>query len=71
VKPAFLLFCLWGGVPEKNSMMMLSSINNCIYFRDYLTKQSVSMKDNDGKISVKKYECICKLINVNKDVRLW
>ena len=59
------------GIPEKNSKMLLSSINNCVYFKEYLTKQSVTMKNKDGKVETKMYECICKLTKVPEETRLY
>ncbi len=71
MKPAFILICMMSGIPEKNSKMLLSSINNCVYFKEYLTKQSVTMKNKDGKVETKMYECICKLTKVPEETRLY
>jgi hypothetical protein len=71
MKPAFILICMMSGIPEKNGKMFLSSINNCVYFRDYMTKQSVTMKNKDGKVETKMYECICKLTKVPEETRLY
>ena len=71
MKPAFILICMMSGIPEKNGRMFLSSINNCVYFKEYLTKQSVTMKNKDGKVETKKYECICKLTKVPEETRLY
>ena len=69
MKPAFLLMCYLAGNPQ--GTMHLSSINNCIYFRDFMTKQSVTMKNKDGKVETKMYECICKLTKVPEETRLY
>ncbi len=71
MKPAFILICMMSGIPEKNGRMFLSSINNCVYFKEYLTKQSVTMKNKDGKVETKMYECICKLTKVPEETRLY
>ena len=71
MKPAFILICMMSGIPEKNSKMLLSSINNCVYFKEYLTKQSVTMKNKDGKVETKMNECICKLTKVPEETRLY
>ena len=71
MKPAFILICMMAGIPEKNGRMFLSSINNCVYFKEYLTKQSVTMKNKDGKVETKMYECICKLTKVPEETRLY
>ena len=71
MKPAFILICMMSGIPEKNCRMFLSSINNCVYFKEYLTKQSVTMKNKDGKVETKMYECICKLTKVPEETRLY
>ena len=71
MKPAFILICMMSGIPEKNGRMFLSSIINCVYFKEYLTKQSVTMKNKDGKVETKMYECICKLTKVPEETRLY
>ena len=71
MKPAFILICMMSGIPEKNGKIFLSSINNCVYFKEYLTKQSVTMKNKDGKVETKMYECICKLTKVPEETRLY
>ena len=71
MNPAFILICMMSGIPEKNGRMFLSSINNCVYFKEYLTKQSVTMKNKDGKVETKMYECICKLTKVPEETRLY
>ena len=71
MKPAFILICMMSGIPEKSGRMFLSSINNCVYFKEYLTKQSVTMKNKDGKVETKMYECICKLTKVPEETRLY
>ena len=64
MKPAFLLMCYLAGNPQ--GTMHLSSIKNCIYFRDHLHKQVIKIGDES-----KSYECFCKLVTVNDKIRLW
>ncbi len=64
MKPAFLLMCYLAGNPQ--GTMHLSNINNCKYFREHLHKQTIKIGEE-----IKSYECFCKLVNVNENVRLW
>ena len=71
MKPAFILICMLGGVQEKYSTMYLSSINNCKYFSDFMTNQSMEYKNQDGRMETRKYQCICKLTKVPNETRLY
>ena len=64
VKPAFVLLCYLAGNPA--GTLHLSNVNNCTYFKDRLANQTVKI----GK-ETQNYDCYCKLVNVNKQMRLW
>ena len=64
MKPAFVLVCYLSGLPA--GTMYLASVNNCNYYKDRLTKQEIKIQGE-----IKKYDCYCKLVNVNKDMRLY
>ena len=64
MKPAFLLACYLSGIPAGS--MHLSNVHNCKYFQKYLHKQSVRIGDD-----IKNYQCYCKLVNVNENMRLY
>ena len=77
MKPAFLLMCYLAGNPS--GMLHFSSVNNCDYFKKYLTNVNncTYFKDRLANQTVKigeetqRYDCYCKLVNVNKQMRLW
>ena len=46
--------------------MHLANINNCQYFKKFLHQQSVKIGEE-----TKNYQCYCKLVNVNEEMRLW
>ena len=46
--------------------MHLASIKDCIFYKDYLDNQNVKIGEEE-----KNYDCYCKLVNVNKDMRLY
>lgn len=64
MKPAFLLLCYLSGNPA--GTMHLASIKDCIFYKDYLDNQNVKIGEEE-----KNYDCYCKLVNVNKDMRLY
>ncbi len=64
MKPAFVLLCYLAGNPA--GQLHLASVNNCIYFKKFLTNQTVKIGDE-----TKNYECYCKLVKVNNQMRLY
>ena len=64
MRPAFLLACYLSGIPAGN--LHLSNVHNCKYFQKYLHKQEVRIGDE-----TKNYQCYCKLVNVNENMRLY
>ena len=44
----------------------MSNVNNCTYFKDRLANQTVKIGEE-----TQRYDCYCKLVNVNKQMRLW
>tara|TARA_R100001086_G_scaffold200159_1_gene116455 strand:- start:691 stop:885 length:195 start_codon:yes stop_codon:yes gene_type:complete len=64
MKPAFLLACYLSGLPA--GTMHLANINNCKYFQKFLHQQKVRIGDE-----TKNYECYCKLVKVNEEMRLY
>ena len=64
MKPAFVLLCYLAGNPA--GTLHLSNVINCTYFKDRLAKQSVRIGEE-----TKKYDCYCKLVKVNEEMRLW
>jgi hypothetical protein len=64
MKPAFVLLCYLAGNPA--GTLHLANVNNCTYFKDRLANQTVKIGEE-----TKRYDCYCKLVNVNKQMRLW
>ena len=64
MKPAFVLLCYLAGNPA--GTLHLSNVNNCTYFKDRLANQTVKIGEE-----TQRYDCYCKLGNVNKQMRLW
>lgn len=64
MKPAFVLLCYLSGFPAGS--MHLSNVNNCTYFKERLSEQSIRIGEEN-----KSYDCYCKLVNVNKEMRLY
>ena len=64
MKPAFLLACYLAGNPS--GTLHLSNINNCDYFKKFLHQQSVKIGEE-----TKSYQCYCKLVKVNENMRLY
>ena len=64
MKPAFVLLCYLAGNPA--GTLHLANVNNCEYFKKYLTNQTIRIGEES-----KNYDCYCKLINVNENMRLY
>ena len=64
MKPAFVLLCYLAGTPA--GTLHLANINNCNYFKKFLSNQKIKIGEEN-----KNYDCYCKLVNVNKQMRLW
>ena len=64
MKPAFVLLCYLAGNPA--GTMHLSNINNCNYFKKFLSNQTIKIGEES-----KNYDCYCKLVNVNESMRLY
>ena len=64
MKPAFVLLCYLAGNPAGS--MHLASINNCTYFKKFLSNQTIKIGEES-----KNYDCYCKLVNVNETMRLY
>ena len=64
MKPAFVLLCYLAGNPE--GMLHFRNVNKCDYFKKFLTNQTIKIGEE-----TKKYECYCKLVKVNEEMRLW
>jgi hypothetical protein len=64
MKPAFVLLCYLAGNPAGS--MHLASINNCQYFKKFLSNQTIKIGEES-----KNYDCYCKLVNVNESMRLY
>ncbi len=66
MKVAFAILCFLDGFPQ-NGQAFFSNMHNCLYFSEFLSKQKSVKIGNEEKL----YQCYCKLVNVNKDVRLY
>ena len=64
MKPAFVLLCYLAGNPAGS--MHLANINNCQYFKKFLSNQTIKIGEES-----KNYDCYCKLVNVNESMRLY
>jgi hypothetical protein len=64
MKPAFVLLCYLAGNPA--GTLHLANINNCEYFKKFLTNQTIRIGEES-----KNYDCYCKLVNVNENMRLY
>tara|TARA_Y100000401_G_scaffold81502_1_gene66903 strand:- start:721 stop:915 length:195 start_codon:yes stop_codon:yes gene_type:complete len=64
MKPAFLLMCYLAGNPA--GTLHFSSVKNCDYFKKFLDNQTIKIGDEE-----KNYDCFCKLVTVNENMRLW
>ena len=64
MKPAFVLLCYLAGNPA--GQLHFANVNNCDYFKKFLTNQTIKIGEE-----TKKYECYCKLVKVNEEMRLW
>jgi len=64
MKPAFVLLCYLAGNPA--GTLHLANVNNCEYFKKYLTNQTIKIGEES-----KNYDCYCKLVNVNENMRLY
>lgn len=64
MKPAFVLLCYLAGNPAGS--LHLANVNNCEYFKKYLTNQTIKIGEES-----KNYDCYCKLVNVNENMRLY
>ncbi len=64
MKPAFVLLCYLAGEPA--GMLHFSSVNNCDYFKKYLNDQTIVIGEEQ-----KDYRCYCKLVKVNKKMRVY
>ena len=60
MKPAFVLLCYLAGNPA--GQLHLANVNNCNYFIDRLSNQTVKIGEE-----TQKYDCYCKLVMVNSD----
>ena len=64
MKPAFVLLCYLAGNPS--GMLHFSSVNNCDYFKKYLSNQTIKIGEEQ-----KNYDCYCKLVKVNESMRVY
>ena len=64
MKPAFVLLCYLAGNPA--GIMHLANINNCVYFKKFLSNQTIKIGEEN-----KNYNCYCKLVNVNENMRVY
>ena len=64
MKPAFVLLCYLAGNPA--GTLHLANVDNCKYFKKRLAEQSIKIGDE-----TQRYDCYCKLVNVNEQMRLW
>ena len=64
MKPAFLLMCYLAGTPAGQTHF--ANVNNCDYFKNYLDNQSIKIGEDE-----KNYDCFCKLVTVNENMRLY
>ena len=64
MKPAFVLLCYLAGNPAGS--MHLANVNNCNYFKKFLSNQTIKIGEES-----KNYDCYCKLVNVNENMRLY
>ena len=64
MKPAFVLLCYLAGNPA--GTLHLANINNCEYFKKFLDNQTIKIGEDE-----KNYDCYCKLVNVNENMRLY
>ena len=64
MKPAFVLLCYLAGNPS--GMLHFSSVNNCDYFKKFLSNQTIQIGEEQ-----KNYDCYCKLVKVNENMRVY
>ena len=64
MKPAFLLMCYLAGAPA--GTLHFGNVTTCDYFKKYLDNQSIKIGEDE-----KNYDCFCKLVNVNENMRLY
>tara|TARA_R100001460_G_scaffold104741_1_gene150677 strand:+ start:384 stop:578 length:195 start_codon:yes stop_codon:yes gene_type:complete len=64
VKPAFVLLCYLAGNPA--GMLHFANVNNCDYFKKFLDNQTIKIGEE-----IKNYNCYCKLVKVNENMRLY
>ena len=50
MKPAFVLLCYLAGNPA--GQLHLASVNNCVYFKKFLTNQTVKIGEETKTMSV-------------------
>ena len=67
MKVGFAILCFLNGFPSGTNQVFFSNMHNCLYFSEFLSKQkSVKIGDED-----KQFSCYCKMVMVNKKVRLY
>ena len=69
MKPAFVLLCYLAGNPS--GMLHFSSVNNCDYFKKYLSNQTIKIGVQRMGEEQKNYDCYCKLVKVNEKMRIY
>ena len=64
MKPAFVLLCYLAGNPA--GQLHFANVNNCDYFKKFLANQTIKIGEE-----TQNYDCYCKLVNVNENMRIY